>query len=162
MLHGFILPVGLHQRPDLGGSDLAILRGQGQDLVTGRLHRAGFVDMDVAGICTDRGLMGPEGGIDDRQIGLGTAHQKMNIRIRRAAGLADQPGGVGAMAVGTVAGCLFHICSNELAENGLVAALAIVTGKINHWWNLQKYNMLTLYAQISPVSIPGILPCPAA
>ena len=69
---------------------------------------------------------------------------------------------VGAMAVGTVAGCLFHICSNELAENGLVAALAIVTGKINHWWNLQKYNMLTLYAQISPVSIPGILLCPAA
>lgn len=34
------------------------------------LHGTGFVDIDVGRIRPDHALMGPQGGINDRQIGL--------------------------------------------------------------------------------------------
>ena len=88
---------------DLLRCDLALLPRQREHFVAGGLHRAGLVDVDMAGVGAEHALIGPQQGGDHRQVGLGAPGQKVDGTLRGGAGLPDQRGGPGTVGVGAVA-----------------------------------------------------------
>ena len=132
MLEGLGGIVFLHRPAHLSGGDLAVNPGHRHHLMAGGLHSAGLVDVDMAGIRAQGCLMGPQGGGDHGQIGLGPAHQEMDGSVRGIAGGADQAGGFGAVMVLAVAGGLLQVGLVQQRQHLLVAAFAVVIMEIDH------------------------------
>ena len=88
MLGAVVLPEdSLHQ----GRSELAILSADGADLVAGGLDGTGLVGVYMTGMDGNHRLIGGQERGDGHQVGLGAAHEEMDIgalqslRIRSAA-----------------------------------------------------------------------------
>ena len=96
------------------------------------LHRAGLVDVDVAALGADRPLVGPQSRSDEGQVGLGAAHQKVDLGLFIGTRIEDVPGGILTMVVGAVAGGLLEICLGEPPQDALVAAFRVIAGKVDH------------------------------
>ena len=132
MLSGFVVAVPVHIVRHLLGRDLAVVGGQGDDLVAGGLDGAGLVAVDVAADGGQNALPGAEDGGNDRGVGLGAAHQEVDIGLRRLAGGPDLlPGGV-AVLVLAVAHGLHHIRFVQLCHQGGVGTLQIIAVEIDH------------------------------
>ena len=104
---GLVLPVGLPHPADVQGGELPVGAGHRQDLVAGGLDGPGLVDVDVAAGGGHHPLVGPEGGVDHRGVGLGAPHQEVDGQVGVAAQVPDPLPGLGAVDVLPVAGGLF-------------------------------------------------------
>ena len=135
-LHHMLVRAGIpllqHNRFHLCRGQLAVLGGNCQHLMSGRLHCAGFMDMDMPRICADDALMGPQGSIDHRYIGLGAAHQKVHRKLRIPAQSANFFRSRLAIFIAAVTAGLFQICLGQASQNRLMTALAVIIVKINH------------------------------
>ena len=79
--------------------------------------------VDMGGIRTDGGLMGPQRGGNHRQVGLGASHQEMD---RQSIVLADGPyfrRGSGAVAIHAVTAGLLQIGLGQSLQDLRMAAL---------------------------------------
>ena len=123
---------GSHQRPQLGGVQLAVVLGQGNDLVAGVLDGTGLVPGHMAGGSSHHALPPLQHGRDDDGVALGAAGDELHIGLRAGAGGADLLPGAGAVGVGAVAGDLFKVGLGQLLQNGGVCTLAVVVFKIQH------------------------------
>ena len=97
---------------------LAVRRIGGADLVAGGLNGAGLVAVDVAGMGGDHRFIGLKQGGDDRQVGLGTAYQKVNLRLRGGAESPNQVPGFLADGIQTVAAGLDQIGVRQCLKDG--------------------------------------------
>ena len=77
----------------LGGRDLAVPAGQGQNLVPRGFHGSGLMDMDMTAVGTEHALVGPQSRGDHRQVRLGAAHQEVDIDVLPGALGLDVAGG---------------------------------------------------------------------
>ena len=116
--------------PDLPGCNLSIPAGQPKHLMSRRLHGAGFVAIDMGAICTDYPLMGPQRGVNHRQIGLGAAHQEMNRQGIIPAQRPDLLGSGSTVIIRSVPRCLLHIRSGKILQNPGMAAFAVIIVEI--------------------------------
>ena len=144
-------PVGVHHGAHLLRRDLAVVGGNGQHLMPGRFHRAGFVDVDMGGIRAQSCLMRPQGSVNHRQIGLSASNQKMHIQLGIAAGGADLICGGFAVIVGAIAGRLLQIGADQRLQDLFVAAFAVIIVKINHGIFLRFVFVFILSPCISSV-----------
>ena len=95
----------------MGGEDstdgvrrqLAVHMGGGADLVARGLDGPGFMDVDVARIGGDGCFPGPQSRGNDRLIGLGAAHQKMDVGIGTLEPVANLLSGLPAVGVQPIA-----------------------------------------------------------
>ena len=62
--------------------NFTVLSGDGYNLVSASLDCTGFVDVDVSRRNAKRRLMRSENRGNDDEVGLGTADEEMNVRIR--------------------------------------------------------------------------------
>ena len=90
------------------------------------------MNVHVGGLRRDHGLKRVEEGVDGQQVRLRAAHHEMNVRIRRAAQLADPLRGLLAVVVQTVAAGLFQIGLGQRTEDGGVRALTVVVAEMIH------------------------------
>ena len=90
---------GFHQF----GCQLAVRCVSGADLMTGGFDGAGFVNVDVTGVGGNDRLIGAQQRVDDYQISLRAAYQKMDIGVRCIAHAADGVTGGFAKRVHTIA-----------------------------------------------------------
>ena len=104
----------------------------------------GVVDIDVGRIRPNHALMGPQGGIDDRQIGLSTANQEMNVQIAVFAKGTYPLGGTAAVVIRSVAGSLLHIGFYKRLQYLRVTAFGVVIVKINHFGHLTFFSPIVL------------------
>ena len=76
--------------------------GNREHLVAGIFHGAGLMDTDMTGPDRDGTFVIPEHRRDDRGIGLGAAHEEIDLAFGAVAGLQDlflRPPGIGIAAV---------------------------------------------------------------
>ena len=132
MFGGLIIFVPFHIVRDLFCRDFAIIGGEGDDLVSRGFNGAGFVAIDVAADSGQHTLPWTEDRGNHRGIGLGTAHKKMHIGIRRMACGLDFFPCCRADFVLTVSDGLHHIGIIQPFHNGTVCAFQIIAVKINH------------------------------
>ena len=87
--------------------------------------------MDVDVTCLDRqhAFVGLQHRVDDRGIGLGTAHQEENVGIGLAASGADFLLGSIAILVKAVTCCALIVGLQQAVEYRLVAAIVIIALK---------------------------------
>ena len=123
---------GLQIVPYVHGIQLAVAVGDGEDLVTGGLHSAGFMAVDVSGVRGDNALIWMQHGVDDDLIGLGAAGDEKHVGVRTGAGGADLFLGGVAVAVLAISGELFQIGFQQVLQNGLVGTFSVVTFKRQH------------------------------
>ena len=124
--------MGGHGGPDGVGGQLAVDGGAGDALVAGGFDGAGLVDADVAAGGSHRGLIGPQEGGDGGGVGLGAAHQQVDVGIGAADGLADQLVGVGRVGIVGIAEVAFGIGSSHGFQDGRMAAFAVIVGETDH------------------------------
>ena len=144
MLKAFIRPVLQDTGANLLCGDFPVLSRQPEDLVARGLHGTGFVDIDVGRIRPNHALMGPQGGIDDRQIGLSTANQEMNVQIAVFAKGTYPLGGTAAVVIRSIAGSLLHIGFYKRLQYLRVTAFGVVIVKINHFGHLTFFSPIVL------------------
>ena len=135
MLHALVTAVEPHQLRHLNSRDLAVRAGKGQALVARGLHSAGLVDMDVTALGADRTLVGPQCGGDQGHVGLCAAHQEVDSRILPGAFLTDVVRSGTAVVIGAVAGGLLVIGLDQPLQDALMAAFAVIAGKIDHGYS---------------------------
>ena len=142
MLGGLVVFVPFHIVSHLLGCDLAVVGGQGDDLVAGGLNGAGLVAVDVAADGGQHTLPGAENGGDDSGVGLGAAHQEVDIRLGGLTGQLYLLAGGFAVLILAVAHGLYHIRLHEPGHDSGVRALQVITVEIDHhtapflmWWN---------------------------
>ena len=126
---GIVLPDGAAH---LRGGELAVVVRDPQHLVAGGLHRAGLVDIDVSGIRPQRPLVGAQRRVDHRQIGLGAAHQEVNVNVLPAAFCPDFGRGSRAVFVLAIAQGLLHVGGDQPLQHFFMAALAVIIVEIDH------------------------------
>ena len=124
--------MSLHESLDLAGSDLAVIAGQRQHLVTRGLDGTRFVHIDVGRLSTQHAFVAGQQGINDGSIGLRTAHQELDGSLRLAASLANQVLGTGRIVITTISGCLLQIGFHQAAHHFGVRAFHIVGIKMYH------------------------------
>ena len=100
--------------------------------MTGGLHSAGFMAVDVSGVRGDNALIWMQHGVDDDLIGLGAAGDEKHVGVRAGAGGADLFLGGVAVAVLAISGELFQIGFQQVLQNGLVGAFSVVAFKRQH------------------------------
>ena len=105
------------------------------------------MDMDVAGLGADRALVGTECRVDEGQVGLGSAHQEVDIHILPAALGLDVPGGVHAVVVGAIAGGLLQIGLHHALQDALMAALGVIACKVYHFLTSSDISSPIIMAQ---------------
>ena len=133
--HVVVVVVGVeggHQCPQLGSVQLAVVLGQGDDLVAGVLDGTCLVPGYMTGGSSHYALPPLQHGRDDDGVALGAAGDELHIGLRAGAGGADLLAGAGAVGVGAVAGDLFKVGLGQLLQNGGVCTLAVVVFKIQH------------------------------
>ena len=91
------------------GAHLALVGGQGDDLVAGVLDGTSFVCGHMAGGGGHHALPALQHGRNDDGVGLGAAGDEEHVRLRAGAGGADLLLRAGAVGVGAVAGHLFKV-----------------------------------------------------
>ena len=116
----------------IGGAHLALVGGQGNDLVAGILNGTGFVCSHMAGSSSHHALPALQHGRNDDGVGLGAAGDEGHVCIRAAAGSADLCFGAGAVGVGAIAGHLFKVGLGQLLQDGRVCTLTVVVLEIQH------------------------------
>jgi len=126
VLCGLVGEIGGEPGAQLIGIELAFVGGQCDDLVAGELHGAGFVDIDVGGVCTEDALVGLQGAVDDGGVGLGASGEEPYLCLGGLAGLADELSCLVAEAVVAVALRALGIGVDEVAEHGLVGSVVVV------------------------------------
>ena len=132
MLRGLVVSVPLYILLHLLGRDLAVSGGQGDDLVAGGLDGTGLVTVDVSADGAQHALPRTQHGGDDGGVGLGAAHQEVDVGLRSLTGVLDLDPCGGAVLVLAVAYGLDHVGLVELCHEGGVCALQIVTVEIDH------------------------------
>ena len=132
VLGGLVVPVPLHIILHLLGGDLPLCRRQGDDLVAGGLDGPRLVAVDVSAVGGQHALPGPQNGGDHGGVGLGAAHQEVNVSLRRLADGADLLPGRRAVLVLAVAHGLHHIGLVEPRHHAGMSALQIVAVEIDH------------------------------
>ena len=132
MLGGFIVLVPFYIVGDLLGRDLAVISGEGDDLVAGGFNGAGFMAVDVAGDGRQHALPGTQDGCDHSGIGLGAAYQKMYIGVRRMTCRLDLLPGRSTDLILAVANGLHHVGFHQALHNRAMCAFQIITVKIDH------------------------------
>ena len=136
VLVGFVLIMAFAEFPDASGGQLAAAVGQRQHLVTSGLDSAAFVDGDMSCVGADNALMGSESRCDQRQIGLGSSRDEVDVSLRRLTELFQQPGGSVAVGILSVAAGLLHISLLEHLQNVGMRSLGVVAVKVYHKINL--------------------------
>ena len=132
MLGGLVVFVPLHIVPHLLCGDLAVGGGQGDDLVACGLDGPGLMAVDVAADGGQHALPWPQDGGDDGGVGLGAAHQEVDVGLRGAAGGFDLlPRGL-AVLVLAVAHGLDHVGLGQPDHDRGMRALQIITVEIDH------------------------------
>ena len=122
----------LHIVLHLPGGDLAVGGGQSDDLVAGGLDGSCLMAVDVSADGGQDALPRTQNGGDDRGVGLGAAHQEVDIRLRCLAhGLYPLPCRL-AVFVLAVAHSLDHIRLVELLHHIGMGTLQIVAVEIDH------------------------------
>ncbi len=129
---GLVVIVGADQAFDPVGVDLAVLRGDGQDLVTGAFDRAGFMPGNVARGRGNRALIGTERRGDDGDIRRSPADHEVHGGVGAPDALADQVRGFGAVFILTVADRLFQVGAVERFHDSRMGAFAVVIHKADH------------------------------
>src|SRR5699024_6815412 len=94
-----LVGMGCHRGADGVGGQFAVHGGAGNALVAGGLDGAGLVDADVAAGGGDGRLIGTQEGRNGGGVGLGAAHQQVDVGVGTADGLADQVMGAGRVGV---------------------------------------------------------------
>ena len=79
----------MEQIQQVGSSHLAVVARHREDFVPGELHAAGLVIVDVAGLGGHHPLVGLQDGVDDGDIGHRAAAEEEDVRIGRAAQVAE-------------------------------------------------------------------------
>ena len=95
----------------------------------GKTLRIGGIPYTVVGVLARRDSVMEEGGGDDSGIGLGAAHEEVDIGLRAGEGGLDFLRGFLAVVIHAVAGGLLHVGFRELPQDGGVAALQVVAGQ---------------------------------
>ena len=103
VLVGDVPPVVLMDPANIQGGELAIPAGYGQNLVAVGLNGPGLVDGDVAAGSGDDPLVGPQGSSNDRRVGLGAAHQEVDVQAGVFTQIPDVVPGPGAVVILAVA-----------------------------------------------------------
>ena len=70
---------------------LSVMLGEGQHLMPGVLHGACLMDIDMGRLDGDRAFVVRQHGSNDGRIGLGAAHQEMDLTLRAVTSLQDLP-----------------------------------------------------------------------
>ena len=104
--------------------------------MAGGLDGAGLVAVDMAGVGGDHRLVGLEQGSDDRQVGLGAANQKVDVRFRRIAEGPDQVTGLLADGVQAVAAGLDKVGIRQRLKDLGMGAFTVVIAEAVHGKNL--------------------------
>ena len=125
-------PVVLADLGHLGGGELAVLGGEGQDLVAHMLQRAGLMGVDVAGLGADHGLIGQQAGADAGVVGLGAAHQEVYRCVRAGQVFFDLIGGLLAPGVDAIAAVGGVVGLRQGLQYGGVGPLAVVVVEAYH------------------------------
>ena len=84
----------------------------------------------------DHRFVGPQEGGDGGGVGLGAAHQDVDIGVRPADGGPDQLMGMGRVGVGGIAGVALGVGGGHGFEDGRMAPLAVIVGKTDHFAGL--------------------------
>ena len=122
--------VGGQRALDVGGGELAVHRGHGDQLVPGGLDGTGLAPHDVARLGGDDGLVRAQAGRDRNQVGQGAAGHKVDVALKAGAqaGL-DAGDGLGGEGVGAVGGLLYEVGFDQGAQDLGVGAFAVVVQK---------------------------------
>ena len=106
--------------------------GQGEDLVAGGLDCPGLVDVDVGGFGRQHPFVTAQQSVDDGGVGLGAAHQEVNLGSGGLALPADEFPGLGRVGVAAITGSLFEIGLDEAAHHLGMRACHVVAIKMEH------------------------------
>ena len=124
-----VRPVSLHIIVHRLRPDLPLGIGQGQDLVARGFDGPGLVDVDMAGSGRQHPLIGPEGRGDDGLVGLGPAHQELDVGVLPADGRPDQGPGPVAVGVLPVTGILLQVGGSEVSHDLGAGPLVVIAGE---------------------------------
>ena len=117
----------------LRGADFAVgCRGKREYLVTGRLHSARLVHVDVSRFRAQRALVRAQNRRNHRRVRLRAADEEVHVDVVSAARRADLGARRVADLVLAVADSLHQIRVTKPLENLRMAALRIITVKVNH------------------------------
>jgi hypothetical protein len=135
---------------DLAGGNLAVVRGQGDDLVAGGLDGAGLVAVDVSARGGENALPRAQDRGDHGCVRLCAAGEKVNIRIRRIAGRADPGAGRRTVFVLAIADGLHHVRLGQTLHNLGMGALEIIAVEVDHGKTLLssvQFHLTTILAR---------------
>ena len=145
VLGAVVLPEdSLHQ----SRGELAVLCADGADFVAGGLDGAGLVGVHMAGMDGNHRLIGGQERGDGHQVGLGAAHQKMDVGVRRIAELADQVRRLLAVVIHAIAAGLFQVGIRQSLEYLGMCALAVIIAEAVHIKNLLSFLCLKIPIEI--------------
>ena len=94
--------------------------------MSGELHGACLVDVDMRRVAADDALVGLEHAIDDGGVGLRAAGEEVNLRVGSLASLADELAGMLAVAVVAIALRTLAVGGDEMAKHGVVGSVVVV------------------------------------
>ena len=124
---------------------LAVGGIDGADLVAGSLDSAGLMGVDMGGVRGDDRLIRLQERLNDNEVRLRAANQKMDVRVRRGTDLSDGlPGGLTA-GVHAVADSLLQIRVHQCLEDlGMGTFTVIVAEAVHDYTCFLKSNNLLL------------------
>ena len=117
---------------DVAGPNLAVVLGQGEDLVSGGLDCPGLVDVDVGRFGGQHPFVAAQQSVDDGGVGLGAARQEVDLGSGGLALPADELPGMGRVGVAAVTGSLFEVGLDEAAHHFGMRALHVVAVEMEH------------------------------
>ena len=136
VLGAVVLPEdSLHQ----SGGELAVFGADGADLVAGGLDGAGLMGVHMAGMDGDHRLIGGQERRDGHQVGLGAAHQEMDVGVRRVAELADQVRRLLAVVIHAIAAGLLQVGIRQGLEYLGMGTFAVIVAEAVHIKNLLSF-----------------------
>ncbi|MPM80409.1 hypothetical protein SDC9_127456 [bioreactor metagenome] len=97
-----------------------------------RFDGSAFMNVDMAGFGRNHSLMGPQGGRNHREVGLGAANEEMDVHILSFAIFPDKPGGLFAVDVFPVARRLLEVGLYQLFQYLRMGALAVIAVESDH------------------------------